>query len=488
MKKRMHWLLLATLSGLSVGAVAQERQVPHQFEPNTPAVAADVNQNFNYLADEISGLEQQLTQAEYVSEPLDCNADPYILNKVYNQVKHYREINLYITGTCYGSINLMRDDNGDYVVTPDGYINNYQVMGQTLHISSVDETQAALIPHPETGAVDLFAGFAGGLYLRNLDIELGTGDGVGILFSRNSHGDLSSVNISPADGATIGRAIQLQEGSQLYLFGVSIEGVAEGIHVINGGLLRILDDVTVKASQRGLTVNAGRVRAFGEFRVNRASEAPTDYAVKLTNGATYAGDYSELLLGSGALIVEEQSVLDNYNVRAGRVNVSAASAMIANIVSDNLVVKDTANVVVNSGSINEAARTLSNAALTLYEVTVPTIDVRTGAELSGSPVINNQLHVQRNAMVTLFGGSVGGEMFIGDSNFSFDGTAINSPAVDIWNSQGELKNLTSVDYSRFYCNGLTSVEVAGVDWLTDYPGSNCMGTHDFSKLLDLIKN
>ncbi|RUO45177.1 hypothetical protein [Idiomarina aquatica] len=488
MKPRTHLCAIATLSLLSISGTAQERQVPNQFEANTPAVAEDVNQNFNYLADEITGLEHDLTQGEYVSERLDCDADPHILNKVYNEVKHFREINFLISGSCYGSINLMRDENGDYVMTPDGAINNHQIMGQTLNIRSVGETPASIIPHPSTQAVDLYSGFAGGLYLSNLSVELGANDAGGILFSRNGHGDLSGVTLRAAPGADLLRGLQIQEGAQVYVGATAISGFAEGIHVINGGLLRLLGDVTINARNKGVTVNSARVRGFGELRVNRDSEAPTEYAVKLTNGSSYAGDYSELLLGTGKLFVEQQSVLDIFNAQADEVTVDSASAELQRLTTDVLRVKDTANAVVNEGSIRDNTQVFSNATLALYDVSVPSVGVFAGAELSGSPSISNVLNVRDQGMVSLFEGSISGEIFIGDANFRFDRTAIWADEVNVWSSRGQLINLSNVDYSRFFCEGVTAIDAPGVDWLVDYPGSNCMAKEDFSKLLELIKN
>lgn len=488
MKLRTHLVALATVSTLSISVAAQQRQVPNQFEPNTPAVAADVNQNFNYLADEISGLEQALTQGEYVSEPLDCDADPYILNKVYNEVKHYRELNFYISGTCYGSINLMRDENGDYVMTPDGYINNHQIMGQTLNIRSADETPAALVPHPQTEAVDLYSGFAGGLYLDNLTIELGANDGVGILFSRNGHGDLTGITLRPAAGVTAFRGIQVQEGAQVYIADTAVSGVEEGIYAVNGGLVRLLGGVSINASRRGLTADAARIRGAGEFGVNREAEAPSDYAVNLSNGSSFIGEYSELLLGSGALFVEQQSALDVFNVQAASVTVNAASATLQRLTTDTLIVKDTANATVNEGDIGDDTAVFSNATLALYDVSVPDASVFAGAELSGSPRITNSLSVRDQGMISLFEGSISGQVFLGDAQFRFDRTAILASEVDIWSSQGQLNNLVSVDYSTFFCEGLTAIDAPDVDWLVDYPGSNCMAKEDFSKLLELLKN
>ena len=487
MKLMTHLIAFVTVSTLSISVVAQQRQVPNQFEANTPAVAADVNQNFNYLASEITDLEQSFTQAEYVSEPLDCDADPYILNKVYNQVKHFREINFRISGTCYGSINLMRDKNGDYVIAPDGRINNYQVMGQTLNISSVGETPAAIIPHPNTQAVDLYSGFAGGLYLRNLTIELGANDGVGILFSRNGHGDLSNITLRPSAGVSASRGIQVQEGAQVYIVDTVVSGVEEGIYVLNGGILRLLGDVSVNANLRGLTVDAARVRGTGEFSVNRETEAPSDYAIRLNNGASFIGKYSELLLGGGALFVEEQSALEALNVQAADVTVNAASATLRRLIVDNLVVKDTANARINEGNIRDDTAVFSNSALALYDVSVPSVDVFAGAELSGSPRITRNLNVRDQGMVSMFEGSVSGQVFIGDAQFRFDRTTISADEVDIGSSQGQLINMANVDYSTFFCEGLTAIDAPGVDWLVDYPGGKCMAKEDFSKLLELLR-
>ena len=151
----------------------------------------------------------------------------------------------------------------------------YQVQpkNQVVSISSDKTTnpnnRAKLIPRKITADRDYFvtglvSSFGNGLYLTDLEIEMGADDAWGILFSRSSYGDAADVAIKGnAEPSRRQVGIQIQNGAVAYVGGqnegkASIEGVATGIQMRSESMANIYGSLVINAQNGGIsTFNGG---------------------------------------------------------------------------------------------------------------------------------------------------------------------------------------------------------------------------------------
>ena len=286
--------LAALLVSLSLsGAWADQLPGITEFQDNTPAVAKEVNDNNMVLSDKAQDLEARVKQLEDVSDRLvreddaarfgrsgeptprsgaggmvklvggkrvlygvDCSQDPHALAKAYQQNIRYSNLQFYITGECYGHFTLV-DSEGVSGTPP---YPELQEHGQVVTIVSTygEEggvaTKPKLVPHPVTNTMSLIGSFGGGLYIDNVDIDIGMSAGFGVLFSRGTTGDLGRSTVRCLAGNNSVRAVQIQNGAAPYLFGVTIKDCDTGIFSLNNTATTVYGGITIDNARIGINL------------------------------------------------------------------------------------------------------------------------------------------------------------------------------------------------------------------------------------------
>ena len=107
--------------------------------------------------------------------------------------------------------------------------------------------------------------FGNGLYITNVDIEMGAHDSWGVLFSRNSNGALTDVSIKGAAEPSGGHdGVAIQNGASAYIGGSGadsvIEGVDRGIMIRNEGFATVYGTLKIKANIGIQTFSSGTFR------------------------------------------------------------------------------------------------------------------------------------------------------------------------------------------------------------------------------------
>ena len=275
----------------SIAAHSAELTLPKTFENGEVAEAEDFNANFNYLKSQIAEQQIQLSDvsdnAPWLNRDLnggkeievDCSLDADALRVAYDANISERQLTLIITGSCLGAINW-----------------ESQAKNQILSIAGNEG--AKIVPRVVNGEsrVGLISSFGNGVYINDVDIEMGADDGYAILFSRNSNGGLSNVTIT-GHGTGAGQVgVVVQFGASAYLQ-TTITGVDYGVGGLKAGSIRMMwSDVTAGTS--AVEMDGGQLNLRGT-----SMTAPT--ALLLSNGAQALGDGSalngDLSVNSGSL-------------------------------------------------------------------------------------------------------------------------------------------------------------------------------------------
>lgn len=328
-----------------------------EFQDSTPAIAQEVNDNNRVLSDKAQDLEARILQLENVSERLvreedadrngragepipksgvggmvqlvggkrilsgiDCNADPHALSKAYQQNIRFKYVGFYIIGNCYGHFALTDSEN----VSANSPWDELQEHGQVVSIGSDYgepggvSAKPKLIPHPVTGTMSLVGSFGGGLYIENVDIEVGADSGAGVLFSRGTTGDLGRSTVTCTAAGNSVRGIMVQNGAAPYLYGVTIKDCDTGIFSLNNTATTVYGNVSITSARIGiyLTQNASlntRIGMNPTFNIDASAKAVWMSAGSQMTIGTALSDLSDGYgpgVWSGDIAVIENSSLD----------------------------------------------------------------------------------------------------------------------------------------------------------------------------------
>ena len=175
-----------------------------------------------------------------------------------------------LTGSCFGAYRFVQTVDDDNQPT----VYQVQPKNQVVSISSDKTTnpnnRAKLVPRKITaGGSDFFlaslvSSFGNGLYLTDLEIEMGANDAWAVLYSRSSNGGLTDVAIkgnAESNGAQTG--VLIQNGAAAYIGGqnegkASIESVTTGIRMRSESMANIFGSLVINAQNEGIsTFNGG---------------------------------------------------------------------------------------------------------------------------------------------------------------------------------------------------------------------------------------
>ena len=312
----MSWVVFAQIS------LAEALELPKSFTNGEVAEASDFNDNYSYLLDKVSTLQQNSAwknagASGTVKIEVNCTADPAALIEAYQSNLYRRYISLELEGDCYGAYHWVQivDEAGEPA------LDQVQPMNQVVQIYPKEGTTARLIPRTIKSGIDTYAttsvlsSFGNGLYITGIEIQMGSDDSRGVLFSRSSNGDLTNVVILGASGASNQRGVQIQNGAAAYVGNTTITGVARGIYMQGGATGNLYGSLQVDATEAAISVFNGGVFTLslgddgaltGDIVLNRGVEG----FINNTAGATFTGSLS---LNSSSLAIYGGTDLSNVS-------------------------------------------------------------------------------------------------------------------------------------------------------------------------------
>lgn len=277
----MRWKTAVTVMIISTQLSAGELEIPKVFVNGEVADAIDFNLNNDYLIDKIEEekirIDELLSNARWknadaegaITKKIDCTTNQSALIEAYHASVSEDHLNFLLTGSCFGAYRYVQtvDDENQPVV--------YQVQpkNQVVSISSDKTTnpnnRAKIVPRKITaGGIDYFlaslvSSFGNGLYLTDLEIEMGANDSWAVLYSRSSNGGLTDVAIKGnAEPNRTQTGVRIQNGAAAYIGGAnegkaSIEGVSTGIRMSSESTANIYGSLVINAQNEGISTFSG---------------------------------------------------------------------------------------------------------------------------------------------------------------------------------------------------------------------------------------
>ena len=278
----MLWKTALTVMIISSQLNAAELEIPKVFINGEVANANDFNLNSNYL---VENLKEDRTKIEaieanarwknsdesgVVNIEVDCTTNQSALVEAYQSNPSVDHIGFIITGSCFGSIANVQEvgDEGQPV------LGQIQPKNQVVYIQPNLETdptnRAKIVPRKLTDqngeyfVSGIFSSFGNGLYLTNLDIEMGADDSYAVLYSRSSNGGLSNVTITGAaePNNLYQTGVVVQNGASAYIDSSSITGVYRGVSMLGESFVYLIN-ATIIAQNGVRTFNGGTFRSVG---------------------------------------------------------------------------------------------------------------------------------------------------------------------------------------------------------------------------------
>ena len=404
------------LAGFSVFGVADQLDGITEFRDGNPAIASEVNANNLVLSDKTQELESRVLLLENTSdrlvridsasagrlspeaiagqsvnaegqlvelfggklilEDVDCNADPYAMNKLYVENSRFSYIHFAIKGSCYGDI--ARTTLGE--TAPEGTDPYLQEHSQTISIGPVEDPEnpgqalpAAIVPNPDSGVVGLYASFGGALYINDVDIELGTrtdGRGEQVLYSRGATGTLQNLTITLPAGSTAG-GVHVQHAASPYMANVNIIGdpaapAGFGLSVMNNGVVYQFGEINISGVKYGLYATSGAsVFTYGAvMNIESTNEALWVESAKVKQGRY--NDMSTIMNIDGDIWIREQGEL-----KAGAVKLSESTKVRIDSGFLTILPLNSAGNSLTSPELNAVVTCngLSNASFGFYQTT-----------------------------------------------------------------------------------------------------------------------
>ena len=259
---------------------AAELEIPKVFVNGEVADATDFNLNNDYLIDkleeEAARTDELLANARWnnadafgaIPKQIDCTTNQSALIEAYHASVSEDHLHFLITGSCFGAYHWVQttDDEGQPLLS------QVQPKNQVVAISSDKTTnpnnRAKIVPRKITADRDYFttalvSSFGNGLYLTDLEIEMGADDPYAALYSRSSNGGLTDVAIKGnAEPNMTQTGVRIQNGAAAYIGGAnegkaSIEGVSTGIRMSSESTANIYGSLVINAQNEGVSTFSG---------------------------------------------------------------------------------------------------------------------------------------------------------------------------------------------------------------------------------------
>lgn len=398
----------ALFVGLSLNAVADQLDGIKEFADGNPAIASEVNTNNMVLSDKAQELESRVLLLENTSdrlvrinpdsagrlspeaiasqatgtegqlvelyggklilEDIDCNADPYAMNKLYVENSRFSYIHFAIKGNCYGDI--ARTTLGE--VAPPEAQPYLQEHSQTISIGPVEDPEnpgqalpAKIIPNVDSGLVGLYASFGGALYINSVDVELGMGEQ--ILYSRGATGSLRNLTITLPAGST-GGGVHVQHAASPYIAALNIVGDTSepadfGLSVMNNGVVYQFGPINISGVKQGLYATSGAsIFTWGAvMNIESINESMWIESAKVKQGRY--NDMTTIMNLDGDIWIREQGEL-----KAGAVKLSDSTKIRVDSGFLNMLPLNSAGDPLSSEELNEVVTCngLSNASFGFY--------------------------------------------------------------------------------------------------------------------------
>ena len=292
----MRFLLVTLALVFHVSTQADTLSIPKIFEDGEVAEAADFNQNFEYLRDQIDSNASWInTNSEGTKEVnVDCSIDQDALRLAFQANVHVSAVSYYVTGTCFGGL--------DYIpISAEDGTTSYGRIYPTSHSYSISSNRQALedplnaasrvtiIPRSAHGVerVALLALQHSHMTLAGVDITMGADDDYGILFYSNSTGELNSITVTGMDNNTLG--IDVVDGGTVQLKGTSqVTGVQTAIRSKNNSLIRNKGTMYAGGSYAALNLIGGEWLDDEQGRVHLWGTSNSANSLVMDNGAQAA--------------------------------------------------------------------------------------------------------------------------------------------------------------------------------------------------------
>ena len=355
----MLWKTALTVMIISSQLNAAELEIPKVFVNGEVAEADDFNLNNNYLVDEIeeekTRTDELLSNARWknadeegsISKKIDCTTNQSALIEAYHASVSEDNLSFLLTGSCFGAYRFVQ------TVDAEGQPTAYQIQpkNQVVSISSDKTTnpnnRAKLVPRKITASgsdfflASLVSSFGNGLYLTDLEIEMGANDAWAVLYSRSSNGGLTDVAIKGnAEPSRRQVGVQIQNGAAAYVGGqnegkASIEGVATGISMLGESTANIYGSLIINAEEVGLGAfnggsfqislsSGGKVSAPQSVNLNQGgqgfinsstADVTIDGNIGMSSSSLSIG--GSTVLSDSASIALQDSTLNIYNDNSG---------------------------------------------------------------------------------------------------------------------------------------------------------------------------
>jgi hypothetical protein len=482
-------LTLLVPSVFAIGANANET-IPHIFSPSTPAKASEVNENFDYLNSRLNELEETFPSngAEVLELDIDCTNNPAALNEAYLQNKLVKNLSFSIKGSCYGDIYTPRVE-GEFVTT---------VQSQVIAIAGVDET-ATLIDNDLTGSINLWATFSGGLYLRDLSIT--TSGVIPVAFSRNSHGDIYNVKITKTEGDAFA-GIYVQEGAQIYLGNVEVNGFDTGITGRNGAVIRTTGDISITALATGISLQSSVFRGYGDININ----APEN-AVHLDFNSSWRGWGTTLNVTKGNISVNTGSAMVTETINAPNSLLDVYhSTFNGNGLSVDTVSANGSTVTLSDSSITGEVTSHQNAKVEIYNTPLTSVNVWLSSFIYGGGTLTNlsvhggsRVHLgeasivenidsNMGSIVDIYKANITGNVYINSNSTMFANESTFGSNAFLHINDGGVSSLfsgTTIDEEQTSCY-FGSLDIENVD--VNAFDNGCLNTGGYQEMVDVFKN
>jgi hypothetical protein len=305
----MRWKTGLTVMIISSQLSAGELEIPKVFINGEVANAGDFNLNNEYLADKIeeeqSRTDELLSNARWknadeegaISKKIDCTTNQSALIEAYHASVSEDHLTFLITGSCFGAYRYVQtvDDEGQptvYQVQP-----NNQVVSIESDKTTNPNNRAKLVPRKITTlerdyfTTGLVSSFGNGLYVTDLEVEMGADDAWAFLYSRSSNGGLTDVAIKGnAEPSRKQNGVLIQNGAAAYVGGqnegkASIEGVATGIQMRSESMANIYGSLVINAQEQGITTFNGGTFFLTLSAGGKVAVAEGDFAaISLSDG------------------------------------------------------------------------------------------------------------------------------------------------------------------------------------------------------------